>query len=119
VRLLPPSTNIDPVNHFLASVNDLFEHVLQNVSDSDMVEMTIHNQVNQSDKPVGNSFRRRDQLSGDVLWSVFEKMTQSNSTFNALDTLVVNCILLNASCVWRYHDMDRPISVVAHLKNIS
>jgi len=46
VRLLPPSNNVDPVNHFLASVNDLFEHVLQNVSDSDIVGLTIHNQVN-------------------------------------------------------------------------
>jgi len=56
VRLLPPSNNVDPVNNFLASVNDLFEHVLQNVSDIDMVGMTIHNQVNQSDKPIGISF---------------------------------------------------------------
>jgi len=56
VRLLPPSNNVDTVNHFIASVNDLFEHVLQNVSDSDMVGMTIHNQVNQSDKPIGISF---------------------------------------------------------------
>jgi len=25
VRLLPPSNNVDPVSHFLASVNDLIE----------------------------------------------------------------------------------------------
>jgi len=62
-RLLPPSNNVDPVNHFVTSVNDLFEHVLQNVSDSDMVGMTIHNQVNQSDKLIGISYRRKDQLS--------------------------------------------------------
>jgi len=67
VRLLPPSTNINTVNYFLASVHDLFEHVLQNMSDSDMLGMTIHNQVNQSVKPIGNSFRRKDQLSGDVI----------------------------------------------------
>jgi len=90
VRLLPPSNNVDPVTHFLASVNDLFDHVLQNVSDSDMVGMTIHNQVNQSNKPIGISFRWKDQLSGDVIWSVFEKVSQSNSRFNAFDTLVVN-----------------------------
>ena len=71
VRLLPPSNNVDPVTHFLTGVNDLFEHVLQNVSDSDMVVMTIHNQINQSDKPIGISFRRKDQLSADVIWSVF------------------------------------------------
>ena len=75
VRILPPSSNVDPVTHFLATVNDLYEHVLQNVSNSDMVWMTIHNQVNQSDKPIGISFRRKDQLSGDVIWSVFEKVS--------------------------------------------
>jgi len=95
VRLLPPPedsdpvTSPDPINHFLASVNELFEYALQNVSDSDMVGITIQNEVNQNDKPIGLSFRRRDQLSGDVIWSVFEKVSQSNSRFNALDRLVV------------------------------
>jgi len=73
LRLFSRSTNVDPVTHFLASVNDLFGHVLQYVSDSDMVGMTIHNQVNQSDKPIGISFSRKYELSGDVIWSVFEK----------------------------------------------
>ena len=35
--LLPPSEDTDPVRYFLASVNDLFEHALQNASDSVMV----------------------------------------------------------------------------------
>jgi len=74
-RLLPPSTIVNPVKYFIASVNDLLEHVLQNVSDSDMLVMTIHNQVNQSEKPIGISFRRKDQLSRDVKWSVFEKVS--------------------------------------------
>ena len=46
--------------------------------------------MNQNDKPIGISFRRRDQLSAYVVWSVFENVSQSNSRFNALDTLVVN-----------------------------
>jgi len=54
-----------------------------------MVGITIQNQVNQNDKPIGISFRRKDQLSGDVIWSVLERVSQSNSRFNALDTLVV------------------------------
>ena len=37
VRLIPPSNNSDPVAHFLASVNDLFENALRDVEDSDMV----------------------------------------------------------------------------------
>jgi len=88
-RLLPPADNNDPVGHFLASVNELFEYALQDVSDSDMVGITIQNRVNQNDKSIGISFRRNDQLSGEVIWIVFEKVSQSNSRFNALDTLVV------------------------------
>jgi len=90
VRLIPPSENSDPVAHFLASVNDLFEHALNDVDNADMVGITIQNLVNQNDKSIGISFRRKDQLSGDVIWSVFEKVSQSNSRFNALDTLVAN-----------------------------
>jgi len=41
VCLVPLSDDDDPLNHFVASVNDLFVHALQNVSHSDMVGMTI------------------------------------------------------------------------------
>ena len=86
VRLNPPaSPDANPVDHFLASVNDLFEHALQEVGDGDIVGIAIHNQ---NDKPIGISFRRRDQLSVDAIWSVFE-VTQSNSRFNALDMVTV------------------------------
>ena len=58
--------------------------MLENVCDADMVGITNHNEVN-SDTPVGFSFRRKDLLSSDVIWNV----TQSNSRFNASDTLIV------------------------------
>jgi len=79
VRLLPPSNNDakGPITHFLANVNDLYVHALQNVSDSDMVWITIQNRVNQNDKSIGIRFRRKDQLAGDMIWSVFEKVSQS------------------------------------------
>jgi hypothetical protein len=90
VRLNPPTDlDINPVDHFLASVNDLFENVLQGVQDSDIVGVAIRNEVNQSDKPIGLSSKRRGQISGDVIWSVFEKVSQSNFRFNALDTLTI------------------------------
>jgi hypothetical protein len=50
-----------------------------------MVGITISNKVNVRDKAVGNSFRRKDQITGDVILSVFEKVAQSNARFNALD----------------------------------
>jgi len=40
VRLVHPSDEDDPVNHFVDSVNDLFDYALQNVSDNDMVGKT-------------------------------------------------------------------------------
>ena len=118
MRLLPPSNSVDSITHFLTGVNDLFKHVLQNVSDSDMVGMTIHNQVNQSDKPIGISFRRKDQLSGDV----FETVSQSNSRFNALDTLVVNVHSVKMPVGFGgggIKTLGRSVSVLAHLKNVS
>jgi hypothetical protein len=90
VRLQPTVPEEEnPVNHFLTSVNDLLEYALRYVSESDMVGITIRNEVNENDKVIGLSFRRKDQLSGDVIWSVFEKVCKSNSRFNALDRLVV------------------------------
>ena len=50
-----------------------------------MVGISIHNANHQPDRPIGLSFRR-DQISRDVLWSVFE-VTQSNARYQALDTL--------------------------------
>ena len=73
VRLLPTSDATDNVRHFLASLNDLFRHALQNLSDSDMVGIKIQNRVNQNDKPIGISFRRKEQLAGDVIMSLGAK----------------------------------------------
>jgi len=75
VRLLSPADNSEPVGYFLASVNELFDYALQDVSDDDMVGITIQNHVNLNDKPIRISFRRKDQLSGEVIWSVFEKVS--------------------------------------------
>ena len=119
VRLNSPSDASDPVSHFLASVNDLFESVLNDVGDSDMVGLTIRNQVNQNDKPIGISFSRKDQLSGDAVWSVFERVSQSNSRFNALDMLVVTVqsIKMPGGFGKRARkSMGRPLFTMAHLK---
>jgi len=87
-RLLHPSDNSDPAGNFLASVNEIFEYALQDVGDSMVVWITTQNQVNQNDKPIGISFRRNYQPSGEAVWSVFERVSQYNARFRALDTLV-------------------------------
>ena len=122
VPLNPPSSpDTNHIEHFLASLNDLFEKALRDVGDGDMVRISIHNEANQTDKPIGISFRRRDQLSIDAIWSVFEKVTQSYARFIALDTLtvVINSVTMPVGFGQRgdgIKTMGRPISVMAHLK---
>jgi len=72
VRLLPPTAGDerDPVSHFIASVTNLCEHALQNYDESDMVGVSIRNEVNTRDKAIGISFRCKDQLSADVILNV-------------------------------------------------
>ena len=38
-------------------MNEIFEYALQDVSDSDMVGITIQKRVNQNDKPIGSVLR--------------------------------------------------------------
>ena len=120
VRLKPSSVQ-DPVNHFIDSVNALFEYALKNVRASDMVGVTIQNEENQTDKPIGFSFRRRDQIAGDVIWSLFEKVSQSNARFNALDKLVVEVQVVRMPVGFGRNKRalktkGRPMSELAHLK---
>jgi hypothetical protein len=58
-----------------------------------MVGITISNEVHVQDKAIGISFRKKDQITGDVIWSVFEKVTHFNARFIALDKLVMTSIL--------------------------
>jgi len=99
-------------------VKDLFEYALQDLGDSDMVGINIQNQVNQNGKSTGISFGRKGQLSGEVMWSIFEKVSQSNSRFNALDTLVVTVhwVKMSVGIVYGIKTKGRPLSVMAHHK---
>jgi hypothetical protein len=119
VRVNPPTDlDLNHIDHFLASANDLFEHVLHDVQESDMVGVAIRNEVKQRDNPIGLSCRRRDHMSRDVLWSVFEKVSQSNLRFNALDTLTidVHAVKMPAGFGGGIKTTGRPLTVMAHLK---
>ena len=121
VRLNPPTDReINPVDNFLASLNDLLEHALQDVEDADMVLVAIHNEVIQSDRPIGISFRRRDKLPVDAILSAFEKVTESDTRFNALDTMTVVLHSVKMPVGFGFHSAgmktkDRPLSIMAHL----
>ena len=58
----------NPMYHFLDSVTELFDYALQYVEDSDMVVITITNEVEVKDRAIGIIFRRRDQITRDVIW---------------------------------------------------
>ena len=89
-----------------------------NESDSEMVGITNQNRVNQKDKYIGTSFKRKDHILGDAIWSIFAKVSQSNSRFNAMDTLVVTAHSVGMPmCISRgIKSMCRPLSDMAHLK---
>jgi len=100
-------------------VNDLFDYALRDVSDSDMVGITIQNEVNLLDKPIGISFRRKDQQSSEVIWSVFSKVAQSNARYNAMDRLicVVHTVKMPVGFGGGVKSKGTPLSIMAHLKH--
>ena len=117
-RLLPPSDKSDPISHFLDSVNDLCKHALRKCNNSDMVGISIRNETDIKDKAIGISFRRKDQLSTDVVLNVWEKVIQSNSRFNVLDTLVLEMHSLTMPVGFgrAIKTEGRQLDVVVHLK---
>jgi hypothetical protein len=87
VRLTAPPPATSAARHFAESVDEVFDYSLRDLQPDDMVGISIHNANNQQERLVGISFRRRDLISREVLWSVFEKVTQSNARYQAYDTL--------------------------------
>ena len=77
MRLLTPQEwdENNPISHFMACVTSLCEYALRNCDDSDMVGVSIRDEVNMRGKAIGISFRHKDQLSTDVFLNVWEKVT--------------------------------------------
>jgi len=70
------------------------------------------------DKAIGISFSRKDQLSEEVIWSVFNKVAQSNARFNALDKLVVvvHSIKMSVGFGKSVRSKGRTLAEMVHLK---
>jgi hypothetical protein len=102
-------------------MNALFDYALRNVDDSDMVGLAIHHEgTGQGDKPIGFSFRRREQLSTEFIWRLFEKVAQSNSRFNALDPLSIMLRYVKLSVGFGAKGVKtkgRSLEQMAHLKS--
>ena len=110
------------MSHYLDSVIELFEHALRDLEDSDMVGITISNEVEVKDRAIWISFRRKDQITGDVILSMFEKVAQSNARFNALDKLVVTVYSVKMPIDHGGAGIatkGRPLDIMVHLKKVS
>ena len=83
-----------------------------------MVGITIQNRVNQNVKPIGITIRRNDDLAGNVIWNLVEKISQSNSRFNAVEKLIVtlHSVWILAGFDRGMKNKGRPLSVIAQLK---
>ena len=97
-------------------MNDLFDYALRDVNYEDMVGITINNEVNLLDKPIGISFGRKDQLLDAVIWSVFSKVALSNARYNALVRLIVviHSFKMPVGFGRGVKSIGRPLSVMAH-----
>jgi hypothetical protein len=96
----------------------MLEYAVRNIRDSDLVGLTIRSTVNMQDKATGISFRRKDQLSENIIWSVFEKVAQYNARFNALDSLIVEVHSVRMPVGFGgFKTTGRQLSVMAHLKS--
>jgi hypothetical protein len=88
VRMTAPTSAVAEIpRDILPTVEELLDYLLRDPNPSDMVGISIHNADIQQYKPIGFSFRSSDQISKDVLWSVFEKVAQTNARYQALDNL--------------------------------
>jgi len=86
-------------------VTNVCLHALRICDDSDMLDISIRKEVNMRDKAIAISFRRKHQLLADVTLKVWEKVTQSNSRFNALDKLILEV-----------HSVKMPVGLVGGSK---
>jgi len=121
VRLLQPALEDNPeaITHFQASVDDFFVYALSNVGDSGRVGVTIHNVVNLLDKAISNSFRQKDQLSEEVIWSVFSNVAQATARYNTMDRLIVVAHSVKTPVGFGRKSIKskgRPLSIMVHLK---
>jgi hypothetical protein len=89
---------------------------LKNIEVSDMVGFVIQNE--NKEKPFGLSFSRKDQLSVEVIWKLFEKVAQSNAKYNALHPLIVRVHSVKMPVgLGGVKTKGRQLDTMAHLKS--
>ena len=90
IKFKTPGEEQEPTAYFKEYITSLTNYLVDDVRDRDLVSLRIRNTENVRDKVVGISFRRRDQLKPDVVWSILGKVVQSNARFGLSDRLEVH-----------------------------
>jgi hypothetical protein len=117
LKIHPSSEDENPIAYFRECMEEILKISLLNVEANDMVGMLKKNTVNSVDKPIGISFRRRDQISVDVIMSVVERVCHSNANFKSTDILKVklDCVKVLQGH-GRVKSKGRAVSTLSHLK---
>jgi len=87
---MTPGEEEEPTAYFKECITSLNKSLVDDVRDRNLVGLRIRNTENFQDKVMGISFRSRDQLKPDVVWSVLGKVVQSNALFGLNDRLEVH-----------------------------
>jgi hypothetical protein len=74
LQIRPCPENQNPVTYFRDSLQEILEIIETGVGESDMLVFQIINSTNSVDRPIGLSFRKKDQISVDTITYVFEKV---------------------------------------------
>jgi len=90
IKFKPPGEEQEPTAYLKECITSLTNYLFDDVHDRDLVGLRISNTENFQDKVVVISFRRRDQLKPDVIWSVLGKVVQSNARFGLRNRLEVH-----------------------------
>jgi hypothetical protein len=118
LQIRPSQENVEPITYFRECMEEILEISLLNVEDNDMVGIQISNSINSLDKPIGISFRRKDQITVDVILSLVEKVCQSNANFKSTDILKVKvyCVKVPEGRGGGVKQKGRALSTLSHLK---
>jgi hypothetical protein len=90
IKFNNPGEEQQPMTYLKECITALIEYLVREFPDRDMVVLSIRSTENLQDKAIGISLRRRTQLKPDVVWSVLDKVVQSNARFDLTDRLEVH-----------------------------
>jgi hypothetical protein len=71
----------EPAAYLKECITALTNYLVDEVADRDLVGLRIRNTENIQAKVVGISFRSRDQLKPDLIWSVLSKVIHNSARF--------------------------------------